>query len=314
MVYPKGSILLTGGTGSLGQAILRRAKHERWDCRFTVYSRDEVKQWEVKQQYPDNHYALGDVRDADRLLSVASGHDLIIHAAAMKQIPASEVDTPEAVATNVTGSLNVISVAARLGVPQVLGISTDKACQPVNAYGMTKAIMEKMFQAASRHWPKTRFSLVRYGNVINTRGSVVPAFRRQIEEKGYLEITDERMTRFWLTVDQAVDIILEALSEERSGIVTIPKAPAATILALAEAMAPDVPRRVVGVRPGEKLHEHLLHGLESHLAKEDREYFKLFPTFKGPDFGLPPNREYRSDLAPQLTIDQLREMVAVSYA
>ncbi len=303
----KGRIFLTGGTGSLGQALLRRADREGWDCQFTVYSRDEVKQGELRALYPRHRFVLGDVRDADWLEVCVRGHDAIVHAAAYKQVPAAEVNAGEAIKTNVLGSLNVAMAAVRAEVPRVLGVSTDKACAPVNLYGESKACMEKLFQQACQ-WGRTDFTLIRYGNVLGSRGSVVPLFRKQAAERGEITITDASMTRFWMTLDQAVDLVVKGLDIPR-GSIMVPKCPASTMEVLAKAVAPGTCVRVIGIRPGEKMHEQLVHRGEALHTFEHAGYFIITPASSRVKGSMEPSYEYRSDTARQLTVEELRRML-----
>lgn len=305
-----GRVMITGGTGSLGHAILARANREGWDCAFTIFSRDEVKQGDMRSLYPAHRYVLGDIRDREWLTISMRGHTTVIHAAAYKQVPAAEVHSREAIQTNIHGSENVAMAAVEAGVNKVLGISSDKACAPVNMYGMSKAAMEKLFQEAAEWKPaQTSFTLVRYGNVLGTRGSVVPLFRRQAQE-GVITITDPTMTRFWLTLEDAIDVILEGLQED-TGLIVIPKAPASDMVTLAKAVAPEAEIRLIGTRPGEKRHERLIHAGEATHVKPLGEYFYLFPAYRCPMNELPDGWEYGSETAPQLTVDQLRAMLEV---
>ena len=272
-----GRVLITGGSGFLGRAILRRAARENWPARFTIYSRDETKQWELKHRYPNANCLLGDVaRDLPRLIAAMAGHDTVIHAAAVKYIPEAEKNVFETVEVNVTGSLNVALAAHAAGVAMVVGISTDKACAPLNLYGATKMVMERAFAEANRLGP-TRYVTVRYGNVVGSTGSVIPLFRRQLGESGRISVTDPRMTRFWLGVDQAIDLILWAA--EGAGVFPghtfIDACPAMSIVELAGAVyarwCADQGREVdarmpidfVGIRPGEKLTEQLFNEQEA---------------------------------------------------
>ena len=236
-----GTVLVTGGTGSLGQAILSRAKVERWDARFVVYSRDEAKQAVLQERFPDVRCILGDVRDGDRLEAAMRGVDTVIHAAAYKRVPEAERQPITCAEANVVGSANVVAAARRIGTPRVIGISTDKACSPINAYGFTKALMERMFAAEALERPDgPAFTTVRYGNVIASRGSVVPMFRAQAARGGPLTLTDPDMTRFWITLDDAVDLILAGLAIP-SGHILVPKSRASSMRVMAEASAPGVP-------------------------------------------------------------------------
>ena len=274
-----GTILITGGTGSFGSAFVERIRAWSPASTIRVYSRDELKQSEMRKRFGDQgiRYFVGDIRDRDRLTRAAHGADYIIHAAAMKQVPACEYNPSEAVDTNIGGAQNVVDAAIAAGVQRVIALSTDKAVNPVNLYGATKLCMEKIIiqgNAYASH-SKTLLSCVRYGNVVGSRGSVVPLFREQARE-GRLTITDERMTRFWITLPQAVDLVLFALENARGGEVFVPKIPSMTVTDLAEAMAPGMDREIIGIRPGEKLHEVMLTADESrHTVEADGVYVVL---------------------------------------
>lgn len=298
----RGNILITGGAGFLGRAIIRRAIREKWEARFTVYSRDENKQFEVKRRYgkdADLRFVLGDVIDAGRLRDVMTGHDIVIHAAAVKFIPEAEWNVREAIRVNVEGSNAVAEAAVRAGVETVIGISTDKACAPLNTYGATKMLMERIFSEWARIQSRTHFATVRYGNVIGSTGSVIPLFEKQMADRGELQVTDPRMTRFWLSADAAVDLILLALgyAEGRPGATLIGANPAMAITELATAVwrlylaehggsltgafekvtsskrklrlaaRESLPKlRFTGIRPGEKLAEQLFNEQEAPRA------------------------------------------------
>lgn len=269
-------VLITGGTGSLGKAIIARSEQDNWGWRITVYSRDEVKQGILRSQHPDCIYKLGDVRDLERLQTAMRAQDIVLHTAAMKVVPDAEVNTDETVKTNVFGSMNVATAAIRSGVKQVIGISTDKSVAPVNAYGQSKALMEKLFQQADKAGD-TQFNLTRYGNVVGSRGSVVPFFQRQARE-GALTITDKRMTRFWLTLDQAVDLILLALAEKEGGTIVVPKAPAMKVVDVARVVAPDAYMVDIGIRPGEKVFEDLIQSSEAYHTDDCGGFFRVWPA------------------------------------
>lgn len=301
-----GKIFLTGGTGSLGTALLRRAESEKWDCEFTIFSRDEMKQADVRSQFPRHKYVLGDVRDQDWLRLMMRGHETVVHAGAYKRIPEAEAHPAEAIYTNVIGSLNVAVAAVEAGVNRVIGISTDKAVAAYNCYGHTKGLMEKLFQTANR-WGGTRFTLVRYGNVLGSRGSVVPFFRRQAAETGVITLTDPSMTRFWLTLDDAVNLVVMGL-EEPPGTILVPRASASSMAVLAEAVAPGAQIEIIGTRPGEKHHEQLIHAGESMHTDDLGGYFRVWPATRTPG-NLPSGFEYTSDKASQLTVEQLRVML-----
>jgi UDP-N-acetylglucosamine 4,6-dehydratase len=274
------TILLTGGTGSFGNMFTGRILAQWPDATVRVYSRDELKQSEMRARFGDGQvrYMVGDVRDRSRMTRAARGADIIIHAAAMKQVPACEYNPFEAVRTNVLGAQHVVDAAIDAGVGKVLALSTDKAVNPVNLYGATKLCAEKIFvqgNAYASH-SKTRLACVRYGNVVGSRGSVVPLFLKQRDE-GLITITDTRMTRFWITLDQAVDLVLFALDNMAGGEVFIPKIPSMKVTDLAEAIAPGVPQKAVGIRPGEKLHELLLTSDETRHAIDAGEVYVVLP-------------------------------------
>ena len=255
-----GKILITGGAGYLGRAIIKRATKEKWDCDITIFSTDAVKHIQVVNQYPHIHSVIGDIRDGDTLWAAMTGKDLVIHAAAVKHIDVSEYNSIDTFDINVTGSLNVLRCAAQLGIPKVIGISTDKACHPANAYGASKYMMEKMFQEFSRLGLETSFHLTRYGNVLDSTASVLTSWKKAVAEGKPIKITDPNMTRFWLSPSQAVDHIEYTLSREIkwSGWIYIPKIPALSIGKLAEYIVGNVEIERIAVRPGEKLHETLL--------------------------------------------------------
>ena len=304
-----GTVLVTGGSGSLGQALIGRGIAEGWDASFVVYSRDEAKQATMRERFPSVRYVLGDVRDVDSLAEAARDIDVLIHAAASKRVPEGERQPISCAEANVTGSANVVAVARRLGVPRVIGISTDKATSPLNAYGCTKLLMERFFQAEALERPAgPRFTLVRYGNVIASRGSVVPALRAQAAVGGPIRLTDPAMTRFWLTLDDAVDLIVAGL-RQAPGTVLIPRARASTMAVMAEAVAPGIPTISIGNRGGEKTHEMLLNGFESPFATETPAGFLLWPIGSRVASTLPAGFEYRSDTARQYDADELREVL-----
>lgn len=274
------TILLTGGTGSFGRQFINYALANSKDSVIRIFSRDEFKQSEIQDSHDDDRlrFLIGDVRDRYRLRRAAQEADIIIHAAAMKQVPACEYNPFEAVQTNVLGSQHVAEAAIDAGVPVVVGLSTDKAVNPVNLYGATKLCAEKILIQANAYaaTSNTRIACVRYGNVVGSRGSVVPLFLRQREE-GLLTITDNRMTRFWITLQQGVELVVHAIQVMHGGEVFVPKIPSIRITDLAEAMAPGIPQRIVGIRPGEKLHEMLLTQDESRHAIDAGSHFVILP-------------------------------------
>jgi UDP-N-acetylglucosamine 4,6-dehydratase len=280
------SILITGGTGSFGRALVRRLVEEpdRWK-RIVILSRDELKQFEMQQefpatQYPQLRFFIGDVRDADRLHRAFDGVDAVVHAAALKQVPAAEYNPFEAVKTNVLGAENVINAALDCGVKRVVALSTDKAANPINLYGATKLCSDKLFVAGNSYSGSrdTRFSVVRYGNVVGSRGSVVPFFLAR-RESGGLPITDPRMTRFWITLDQGVAFVLSCLERMTGGEIFVPKLPSMRVTDLAEAIAPGCRTEIVGIRPGEKIHETLISVDDARQSVDAGDRYIVQPAF-----------------------------------
>lgn len=289
-------VLITGGTGSFGRAFVKRilpvAK------KVIVFSRDEYKQSEMAKEFPDPphenlRFFLGDVRDLQRLRRAFWGVDYVIHAAALKRVPALEYNPTEAIQTNIDGSVNVTEAAIDCGVEKVIALSTDKAVNPINLYGSTKLCMEKIFTAANVY-SDTLFACVRYGNVIGSRGSVIPFFQKL---KGPIPITHESMTRFWLTLGQAVDLVLLALDKAEAGDILVPYIPAMAIVELAKTINVDCKFKFIGVRPGEKIHEC--------LVSEDNENVKIVTG----EFLIPAGEIYTSDKANQLTREEMRGML-----
>ncbi|MBL8502223.1 MAG: UDP-N-acetylglucosamine 4,6-dehydratase (inverting) [Rhodocyclaceae bacterium] len=255
------SILVTGATGSFGKRFVRTVLDQHDPKRLVIFSRDELKQFEMQQAYRDARlrWVLGDVRDKERLYHALDGIDVVVHAAAMKQVPASEHNPMEAIRTNVMGAGNVISACIDQGVERVIALSTDKAANPANLYGATKLCSDKLFVAANvlAEPQRTRFSVVRYGNVIGSRGSVIPFFMQR-RASGVLPITDPRMTRFWITLGEGVQFVVNSLERMRGGEVFVPKIPSMTIMDVAKAVAPECRTEIIGIRPGEKLHEIMI--------------------------------------------------------
>lgn len=276
------SILITGGTGSFGRAFVRHILTHHRAKRLVVYSRDELKQFEMANEVnaPNLRYFIGDVRDRGRLERALNGIDTVVHAAAMKQVVASEYNPIECIMTNVMGAENVINACIDTDVKQVVALSTDKAVNPINLYGASKLCSDKLFVAANNIAGTNgcRFSVVRYGNVIGSRGSVVPVFRKQMAT-GKLCITDPRMTRFWLTIDQGVRFVIRGLSMMQGGEVFVPKIPSMRIPDLATAMAPDCEQEITGIRPGEKLHEIMIPVDEARQTVEFDDFYIIRPDF-----------------------------------
>lgn len=277
------SILITGGTGSFGKALVATILANYRPNRVVVFSRDELKQFEMQQDFnhPAMRYFIGDVRDEARLRQAMRGIDYVVHAAALKQVPAAEYNPMECIKTNIHGAQNVIMAAVETEVDKVIALSTDKAANPINLYGATKLAADKLFVAANNivGSRRTRFSVVRYGNVVGSRGSVVPLYRRLIAEGvGELPVTDVRMTRFWLTLNEGVTFVLKNFERMWGGEILVPKIPSAKITDLAEAMAPGLPLKIIGIRPGEKLHETMCPSDDSHLTLEFTDHFLIQPT------------------------------------
>ncbi len=277
------AILITGGTGSFGKRCVKILLERFKPRKIIIYSRDELKQFEMQQEFKGDmmRYFIGDVRDAQRLTQAMRGVDFVIHAAALKQVPAAEYNPLECIKTNVHGAENVIQAAIENEVEKVIALSTDKAAKPINLYGATKLCSDKLFVAANNisGGHRTRFSVVRYGNVVGSRGSVVPFFKKLLAD-GVKEIpiTDERMTRFWITLNQGVDFVLNNFVRMKGGEIFVPKIPSMRITDLAEALAPGVPTKLVGIRPGEKLHEVMCPEDDSHLTLEFPDHYVIRPT------------------------------------
>lgn len=279
------SILITGGTGSFGKQYIKTLLERYRPKKLIIYSRDELKQYEMEQEFNQAcmRYFIGDVRDQDRLIQAMNGVDYVIHAAALKQVPAAEYNPMECIKTNVHGAENVIQAALANNVEKVIVLSTDKAANPINLYGATKLASDKLFVAANNiaGGHKTRFAAVRYGNVVGSRGSVVPFFKKLIDEgSDHLPITDVRMTRFWITLQQGVDFVLKNFERMHGGEIFVPKIPSVNVVDLAKAMAPNLPHKIIGIRPGEKLHEIMCPADDSHLTLEFADHFVIKPTIQ----------------------------------
>lgn len=327
------SVLITGGTGSFGKQFVRNLLTQYKPKRVVVYSRDELKQFEMQQEFntPAMRYFIGDVRDGERLRQAMRGIDYVIHAAALKQVPAAEYNPMECIKTNINGAENVINAALENEVEKVIALSTDKAANPINLYGATKLVSDKLFVAANNisGGHRTRFAVVRYGNVVGSRGSVVPFFKKLVAEGAAdLPLTDPRMTRFWITLQHGVDFVIKSLKRMHGGEIFVPKIPSARITDLAEAIAPRLPTRIVGIRPGEKLHEIMCPADDSHLTLEFVDHFVIRPaiTFTVQsdytinaigETGTPVAEgfEYNSGNNPHfLTVGELRQLDAIAEA
>lgn len=282
-MFNQRSILITGGTGSFGKQCVKMLLARYRPEKIIIFSRDELKQFEMQQDFngTEMRYFIGDVRDKDRLMQAMNGVDLVIHAAALKQVPAAEYNPMECIKTNINGAENVIQAALANRVSQVIALSTDKAASPVNLYGATKLVSDKLFIAANNITGrnKTAFAVVRYGNVVGSRGSVVPYFKKLIAQKQtYLPLTDQRMTRFWITLEAGVNFVFSSFARMQGGEIFVPKLPSARILDLATALAPDLEIREIGIRPGEKLHEVMCPADESYLTYEFADHFVIRPA------------------------------------
>jgi UDP-N-acetylglucosamine 4,6-dehydratase len=326
MNWAEQEVLVTGGTGSFGKKFVEIMLREFRPKRLVVFSRDELKQHEMRTSGFDDprlRYFLGDVRDAARLQRAFSGIDVVVHAAALKQVPACEYNPFEAIQTNIMGGRNVIDAAIDRGVRRVLALSTDKAVNPVNLYGATKLCAEKVFVQANAYAGSQdiRFSCARYGNVVGSRGSVIPVFLEQ-RKRGKITITDPRMTRFWLTLEQGVRFVIRSMEQMHGGEIFVPKIPSMKLVDLAAAVAPGCVVEYVGIRPGEKLHEVLLSEDEARNAVEMDDMYVIKPTHPWWRHGnwvggreLPPGFRYASDSNEAwLTNQQLQELIAPQAA
>ena len=277
------TIMITGGTGSFGKHFIKKTLDLYTPKKLIVYSRDELKQYEMQKDFNDScmRYFLGDVRDSNRLTQAMSQVDFVVHAAALKQVPAAEYNPMECIKTNIHGAENVIEAAISNSVEKVIALSTDKAASPINLYGATKLASDKLFVAANNIVGErpTRFSVVRYGNVVGSRGSVVPFFKQLAEEKKKkIPITHKDMTRFWITLDMGVDFVWKSFQRMLGGEIFVPKLPSVRIMDVAKAYAPNLEMEEVGIRPGEKLHEVMCPSDDSHLTLEFEDYFLIEPT------------------------------------
>ena len=324
MKWSEQVVLVTGGTGSFGQKFVELMLREYHPQKLIIFSRDELKQHDMRTSgldHPSLRYFIGDVRDEKRLERAFSGVSVVVHAAALKQVPACEYNPFEAIQTNIIGGRNVIDAAINQGVRRILALSTDKAVNPINVYGATKLCAEKVFVQANAYAgaQDTRFSCARYGNVLGSRGSVVPMFLKQ-RKTGRVTITDPRMTRFWITLEQGVRFVVRCLEQMHGGEIFVPKIPSMTLLEMAAALAPECSIEQVGIRPGEKLHEVLLSEDEAHNALEVDDMYVIQPAhawWKREHWenarALPEGFRYSSDSNPRwLTPEALRELVGES--
>lgn len=319
-------VLITGGTGSFGKSFASAVLNKFKPRKLIIYSRDELKQFEMRHRfdeaaYPALRYFIGDIRDRERLYRAFDGVDVVIHAAALKQVPAAEYNPMEAIKTNVWGASNVIDAAIDRNVKRVIALSTDKAVNPVNLYGATKLCSDKLFVAANNYSGPhgTLFSVVRYGNVVGSRGSVIPFFLNA-RKTGVIPVTDKRMTRFWITLDQAVAFVLRSLEMMEGGEIFVPKIPSMSLMDLAEAIAPGCEKRIVGIRPGEKLHEVMVTEDDARDTLEFPDRYVILPAAHGWS-ARRPRMDPESKTCPEgfryssdgnkawLSIDQLRAMI-----
>lgn len=323
------NILITGGTGSFGKKYTKILLENYKPNKIIIYSRDELKQYEMAQEFDSSimRYFIGDVRDEDRLNTAMNGVDFVIHAAAMKHVPIAEYNPMECIKTNIHGAQNVINASIKNRVEKVIALSTDKACNPVNLYGATKLASDKLFIAANNivGISPTRFSVVRYGNVVGSRGSVVPLFKKLIANGAKeLPITDEKMTRFWITLEDGVKFVLKNFERMQGGELFIPKIPSMKITDLAATLAPNLPTKIIGIRPGEKLHEIMISADDALHSLEFSDHYVIMPSIKFYDkqanfainklgekgYSVSSEFEYRSDNNTQwLDGKSLKEMI-----
>jgi UDP-N-acetylglucosamine 4,6-dehydratase len=323
MDWTNKKVLVTGGTGSFGKKFVDVMLKEYHPARVIIYSRDELKQHEMRMSgydHPDLRYFIGDVRDLPRLKRAFNGVDIVVHAAALKQVPACEYNPMEAIKTNILGSSNVVDAALDAGVKKVLALSTDKAVNPVNLYGATKLAAEKLLVQSNAYagGMATRYSCVRYGNVVGSRGSVVPLFIKQ-RETGVVTLTDERMTRFWISLDQGVRFVIRCIEEMQGGEVFVPKIPSMKMVDLAAVIAPEAEIKIIGIRPGEKLHEVLISEDEARTTVELADMYVVQPaaalwfghSWSEQGKALPDGYHYASDNNPEwLSVTEIQEMIA----
>jgi UDP-N-acetylglucosamine 4,6-dehydratase/5-epimerase len=320
-ILSRKSILVTGGTGSFGRAFVRRVLAEHDPARVVILSRDELKQYEFAAELDHDsrvRFFIGDVREPERLWRAFDGIELVVHAAALKQVPAAEYNPFEATKTNIHGAQNVIDAALDRHVERVIALSTDKASSPINLYGATKLVSDKLFVAANAYAgaKTTRFAVVRYGNVVGSRGSVIPFFER-MAQTGVLPITDERMTRFWITLDQGVDFVIAMLGRMHGGELFVPKIPSMRIIDLARAIAPEARLDFVGIRPGEKLHEQMISVDDARRTVDAGSFYVVTPDADWWDERawasvgrVPEGFSYTSDTNPEwLSMEQLRTLI-----
>lgn len=315
-----GKVFISGGAGYLARAIYRRARREQWDCQFTCFSTDDAKHAKLSEEYPEVKTIRGDISDIsiDVLSSLMKEHKYVIHAAAIKYVDRAEFNVLDTIRVNVAGSQNVAIAAYHAGVERVIAISTDKACEPINIYGMTKAIMERIFCECARIFRGTEFVTVRYGNVVASTGSVITLFRKQ-EKEGILKITDPNMARFWMEPDEAVDTVLMGLLGADNGTIIVPSCRAMNMMEVAKASSPNIPIEIIGKRAGEKVYESLIHKAESvrsEIIHTDKEkYPKIFWSIKQPPEEITSFEFSLTSEDPQagfISIEEMQEIIADS--
>ncbi len=321
MIFKEKKILLTGGTGTFGKMFTKKILTHQAPKQLIIYSRDEMKQYMMAEEFenpPNLKFFIGDVRDKERLSRAMDGVDFVIHAAAMKIVMSAEENPTEAIRTNVLGGMNIIEAALAKKVKKVIALSTDKACNPVNLYGATKLCADKLFTSANSYTNKegTRFAVVRYGNVVGSRGSVIPFFKKKRNE-GVLTVTDERMTRFWITIDDGVDFVMRNFERMQGGEIFVPKISSMKIMDLAKAIGPDCDIKIIGIRPGEKIHEIMIsaddarHTMElddCYIIEPDFVWYDKKHHFKGKP--VPSDFEYSSDKNDRWVTDkELQRMI-----
>lgn len=318
-IFQGKTILVTGGTGSFGKALIKYLLKNDHPKKIIIFSRDEMKQYIMREEFKDNNqleFFIGDVRDKDRLNIACNGADYIIHTAAIKIVPSAEENPSEAIKTNVFGAMNVIDVAIKNKVKRVIALSTDKACNPVNLYGATKLCSDKLFINANSYSETTSFSIVRYGNVIGSRGSIIPIFLEKKKE-GIIPVTDERMTRFWISLEQGVKFVIRSMECMKGGEIFVPKIPSMKIVDLVRAIAPECTIKYIGIRPGEKLHELMIASDDSRNTLEFEDCYIIQPQCSWWDVknhlnGKPVSEgfSYTSNNNPHfLTVDQMKELI-----
>ncbi len=321
-IFKNKTILITGGTGSFGRAFVKRLVEQHNPTKVIIFSRDELKQLEMKNSYQDAsklRFFIGDIREKERLIRAFEGVDIVVHAAALKQVDTGEYNPREFVLTNVLGTQNVIDASLDTSVQKVLALSTDKASSPINLYGATKLTADKLVTAANVYASasETKFSVVRYGNVLGSRGSVVPLFKNLILQNKRIPITDARMTRFWITLDQALDFVTNSLESMNGGEIFIPKIPSMKIMDLVIAIKSDAKIQEVGIRPGEKLHEEMISVDDARRTIELDDKYILYPASSSYDYlilkgtNVPEGFSYRSNTNTKwLGIDEISKLIA----